>query len=104
MTTQTRFTPGKWLVTDHPDNSSVFIEVDNAYSSLIARVSRWDGNPGNREAIAEGKANAALIAASPRLYAALEALADLYDTDEGCRKLPQYIEARAALAKSRGES
>lgn len=33
---------------------------------------------------------------------ALKDLADLYDTDEGCRSLPQYISARAAIAKATG--
>lgn len=31
---------------------------------------------------------------------ALKDLADLYDTDEGCRSLPQYIAAREAIAKA----
>ena len=33
---------------------------------------------------------------------ALKDLADLYDTDEGCRALPEYINARAAIAKAGG--
>lgn len=36
-----------------------------------------------------------------RLRKALSDIADLYDTDEGCRSLPEYIAARAALS---GES
>ena len=35
---------------------------------------------------------------------ALKDLADLYDTDEGCRSLPQYISARAAIAKATGST
>lgn len=38
------------------------------------------------------------------LLEALRNLADLYDTDEGCRALPQYIAARAAIAKATGET
>lgn len=33
------------------------------------------------------------------LRKALSELLDLYDTDEGCRSLPQYIAGRAALGK-----
>lgn len=36
------------------------------------------------------------------LLAALKDMADLYDTDEGCRSLPQYKAARAAIAKVEG--
>lgn len=45
----------------------------------------------------------AMAAAAPDLYEALEALVALYDTDEGCTSLPQYIAARAALSRARGE-
>lgn len=34
------------------------------------------------------------------LEGALAGLADLYDTDEGCRSLPQYVAASALLATS----
>lgn len=50
------------------------------------------------------RANGLLMAAAPDLLAALEAITDLYDTDEGCRSLPEYINARAAIAKARGET
>lgn len=36
------------------------------------------------------------------LLAALEAITDLYDTDEGCRSLPEYKAARAAITKAKG--
>lgn len=48
------------------------------------------------------EADACLIAAAPELLQALEGLASLYDTDEGCRSTPEYIAARAAIAKARG--
>ncbi|WP_236233656.1 hypothetical protein [Pseudomonas tohonis] len=47
--------------------------------------------------------NLNLLAASTALLEALEAITDLYDTDEGCRSTPEYIAARAAIAKARGE-
>jgi hypothetical protein len=40
-----------------------------------------------------------LYGASQVMLEALKGIADLYDTDEGCRTLPQYIAARAAIAK-----
>lgn len=48
------------------------------------------------------KANARLIAAAPDLLEALRNISDLYDSDEGCRSLPEYIAARAAIAKAIG--
>lgn len=40
-----------------------------------------------------------LKAENEALRKALSELLDLYDTDEGCRSLPQYIAGRAALSK-----
>lgn len=37
------------------------------------------------------------LAESEALRKALADILDLYDTDEGCRSLPQYINGRAAL-------
>lgn len=48
-------------------------------------------------------ANARLACAAPELLEALEAITDLYDTDDGCRSTPEYIAARAAIAKARNE-
>lgn len=53
---------------------------------------------GDRMAMAE--ANTTLAAAAPELLLALEGIAALYDTDEGCRSTPEYIAARAAIAKA----
>lgn len=36
------------------------------------------------------------------LIQALAELADLYDTDEGCRSTPQYVAARSALSRVKG--
>lgn len=44
-----------------------------------------------------------MIAAAPELLAALIGMADLYDTDDGCRTLPQYVAARAAIDNATGE-
>lgn len=46
--------------------------------------------------------DSALLKAAPELLEALEAITDLYDTDEGCKSMPEYRAARAAIAKARG--
>lgn len=40
--------------------------------------------------------------AASDLIQALSGLADLYDTDQGCKSTPEYIAARAALARAKG--
>lgn len=44
-----------------------------------------------------------LTAQRDELLKALIDISDLYDTDEGCRSLPQYIAARSAISKATGE-
>lgn len=102
MTTQTRFTPGPWSVGVEGDGVPGYVYCDNALGSAVAIVygKALAFTAFSRE---EEKANAALIAASPRLYAALEKFVAHYPMginpflDEAC------IEARAALAQARGE-
>lgn len=48
------------------------------------------------------EADAHLIAAAPDLFAALKAIAALYEWDEGCRQLPEYAAACSAIAKAEG--
>lgn len=45
-------------------------------------------------------ANAKLIAAAPELLNALVAFIWLYDSDDGCKSLPQYIAAKEAIKKA----
>ena len=45
---------------------------------------------------------AAKVEDAPDLLAALENIVALYDTDEGCKALPEYVAARAAIAKAKG--
>ena len=45
------------------------------------------------------RVNAELKAENEALRKALTDILDLYDTDEGCRSLPQYMAGRAALGK-----
>jgi len=53
----------------------------------------------------EEKENAFIVRACNNfdgLLEALKALSALYDTDEGCRSTPEYISARAVIAKATG--
>lgn len=54
--------------------------------------------------IVDAKWLEALAASHDELLEALEALLALYESDEGCRSLPEYKAARAAIAKARGEN
>ena len=84
-------TPGPWM--PHHDKGRLYVETHR--DDVICMVARGLGTP-------EDQANARLIASAPDLLEALRNLADLYDTDEGCRSLPEYIAARAAIAKATG--
>lgn len=105
MTTQTRFTRGPWRGSE---NFPMFVEDAKGCPVAVTHPSYIAGNtadPGvDCPELEECEYNGVLIASAPDLYAALEALADLYDTDEGCHELPQYVAAMAALRKARGEA
>lgn len=71
---------------------------------IVCELDELTIRPTDGVALGYAEDDAALIAAVPEMLDALEAMADLYDTDEGCRSLPQYIAARAIIAKSRGQA
>lgn len=48
------------------------------------------------------ESDADLKAQREELLAALEAITNLYDADEGCRSLPEYKAARAAIVRAKG--
>lgn len=92
-----RFTAGPWYIGSTGRNGDTRITDDlrgGAHGDTVAVV------PGSRP-----KANARLIAASPALYAALEALASAVarfrPDPDWCE--PEIAAARAALASARGE-
>ena len=97
-------TPGPWLAqqrTWQRGNVSVFAPKFGRapYGACVAFIPCSEGVGGADGALA----NAHLIAAAPDLLEALRGMVDLYDTDDGCKNLPQYVVARAALAKVQGE-
>ena len=81
-----KHTPGPWMV----DGTEIRGEAQHASQRIC------DMAPGFSDE------DARLIAAAPDLLEALQALTKLYDTDEGCRALPEYLAARAAIAKATG--
>lgn len=51
-----------------------------------------------------GESNARLIAAAPELLEALKNILSLYESDDGCRDLPEYKSGQSAIAKAEGKS
>jgi len=95
-----KHTPGPW--SKLPSGEAKFIPLRAHHCEKLGfciGFVNYDINDGHGSIPA---ANARLIAAAPDLLEALKDLADLYDTDEGCRSLPEYIAARAAIAKAIG--
>ena len=87
---QTKFTPGPWFVhDDHPQHACYHIAPADYWHDELATIY----SPGDPEA----DANASLIAAAPRMYAALDALSK----GEG---LPPGETIERILAAARGES
>lgn len=101
MTTQTRFTPGPWSVGVEGEGVPGYVYCDNALGSAVAIVygKALAFTAFSRQ---EEKANAALIAAAPRLYAALKQFV-YEERDERLTDDERIAEARAALAQARGE-
>lgn len=88
-----KFTPGPWVA------NGLTIEDKAVRTAVVASL--YD----ERDGVYEWRANAALIAAAPELYAALYHLAGLFASlHEKHAEWGDYQAALAALAKARGES
>lgn len=104
-----RFTPGPWWNesgTIHCKNPKVWTgECHSCVHPAIVNDVYWKSdNPD-----AEHEANAALVAAAPDLYAALEKIRTICeslcgDADEQCAIIEIREIAKSALAKARGEA
>lgn len=96
-----KHTPGPW---EARKALEAVYEQDFYIISSAGVVGYWKGGKSwhtdDKWVLTE--ADARLIAAAPELLEALQAITDLYDTDEGCRSTPEYIAARAAIAKATG--
>lgn len=93
-------TPGPWIV--DPIDKEYVVPAADPGGTGICVLSPMDNTDELWKFGAETQANARLIAAAPDLLDALQALTELYNTDEGCRALPEYKGARAAIAKATG--
>ena len=84
--------------------------TSNSRSRLSSDASRKDGDVLHAVRLRDGSADvevpnpddALLIEAAPELLEALIGISRLYNEDKGCRTLPQYVAARAAIAKATG--
>ena len=88
----TKHTPGPWTIHWNNSDYRLIKRTDDQDATPIARVDVYAPTDGDMEA--EGKANAILIAAAPRMKEALEEIAKLSDVD--CDMAATF--ARQALA------
>jgi hypothetical protein len=114
--TGARFTPGPWHV-ERRRQCSVVLQAAgkcDGYSNRVAECPQWSPAPYPQPTPDEAFANAHLISAAPELYEALESLliaAAMLDEpagfdDDGDRvtlRAGMFHEARAVLAKARGQ-
>lgn len=92
-----KWTPGPWRVQSTEADDGVSFIYSGAPGDVycIARMMRFTGGPSS------DSANAALVAAAPDLYAALDALIDGRNWVMSTEK---FLAAKAALSKARGET
>ena len=93
-----KHTPGPWVADGNEDNAATWV-FDPSNKVRICTMRRCE----------QDWANANLIAAAPDMLAALSALADkIYKPGDAFgsiwTQLPEWIAARAAIAKARGQA
>lgn len=92
-------TKGPWTAELHDDHTAT---IRASGGTLVAELYGYDDDDG--ETVLPIEANAALFAAAPDLYAACEALLDVVgEINAERRSFEALDDARAALAKARGE-
>lgn len=105
MKTQTRFTPGPYLIAD--DKRFVYsLNEDGLKQPRICfQICQGYVSKHKRTTEDEVEATAELIASAPDLYAALDGIVAFWDklTEEDALN-DLHAEARAVLRKARGES
>lgn len=93
-------TPGPWVLGKQHKSRVEIGSKDHSWTDLARVVTIMsDGHMS-----AEGLANARLIAAAPDLLAALEAMIPEGWDDGAMDHMPGIKQARAAIAKARGEA
>lgn len=100
---ETRFTPGPWRALMGMTHRVVWSDGNGSVCS-ISRQRRENRQVGATARSAEqSAADAHLIAAAPRLYAALDRLSRAFAEADKFEQLAAMVEAQAALAAARGE-
>jgi len=104
---ETKFTPGPWKAVIHSWGEAGVYSSDDRIAGLDVRHVATEETQDTFTELME--ANAAIMAASPDLYAALKDLDDAFCSEnrtkeDRLRSRQALIAARAALAKARGES
>lgn len=96
--TDSKITPGPWAVAIHDDAPVVLTDTERPW--VIADIRAFETSKED-----DGLANARAIAAVPDMIAALKAIVQWHDEAEkhGQKVGPDIDEAKAALAKARGE-
>jgi hypothetical protein len=101
-----KFTPGPWVVGESADNGIACVDTGYDYENIspIEICECW-GEEDDKATTEISRANAALIASAPDMYAALEELLEFGQNKCGCGSSEcTFCRARSALAKARGES
>ena len=107
-----KFTPGPWSKAHLNENGCRCGYVFSEGGETVAKVLYNDKEDANyckyeeEISLETARANAALIAAAPDMYAALEYILNLASTPAANGELVyiDFMEIRSALAKARGEA
>lgn len=104
----TKFTPGPWVVDEDSNIDQIAVRIGTAVESPYCRdvSDLWACDIDESENNDQALANAHLIAAAPELYEELESLLDSLAATPELNLSSWGIEtdsAKAALAKARGE-
>ena len=105
----TAHTPGPWaqgrvLKTTRGESRLRSGEAEER-RRVFANFTELDGGRGRRlVAICENEEDARFVAVAPTMLAALEAIVGAYGNEHATRDAPIVKDARAAIAKAKGES
>ena len=106
MSTQGRaqFTPGPWVVDeDYEDEEQQAIGIVKEGRGYIAGIHMLASCNNGEGFTAEDRANAALIAAAPAMYEALQSILEFYEwSNSNGAEQAAYDKAMAALAQAEG--
>ena len=97
---ETKFTPGPWTATSYPDSLEASVLAPICGTEAIGEIA-WIGENNFKT---QAEANAHLIAAAPEMYEALEQCLERLEVIDPARLSNRIANAKAVLAKARGES